>query len=694
MMVPRRRVLTALLLASGMLLVVALPGVAINVVRLQLGAIEGEGWSADAVTVQLNWLDGQHAGLVLQAQRIALPEGLGELSGVALTCAHARYTTTEVNCTKGTLKAQSSVLGQQQTQVAFRYQFDTAQIDAELLGVHAFDGTLAITAMLSDAHWQIRARGKALSIPGVTRQLHASGITVPVVEGSGRLDVSASMNGVASQLSKADVELQLRAEELSDAEGSLAGENLDISLHAAVKTMAAGMQVVLDISGRQGALYIDPIFVEMPTQPLQLSARFDWLSAQQQVVLQSFSYRHPGSVQLEGSGHFNLAADAPLQELQLEVRQAGFPSLYNTYLQPWMLDTALADLDTAGQISGNLRWEQGKLSRVSLDLVKLSVDDREGRFALNAVNGQLRWSDTATPVRSELAWESGSVFNVALGNTRMAFESDRAQVRLLEPVAIPVLDGALEIDDFQLESAEGAALRWQVNGLLQPVSLSQLSLALGWPELAGKLSGVIPNVRYDNGNLKVGGILLIRAFDGEVTLRNLILEQPFGLVPRLQLDAHAGGIDLEVLTRTFSFGRIEGRLDGRVDGLDMESWRPVAFDAEFATPEDDSSRHRISQKAVDNISSIGGAGVGGALSRSFMRFFEDFPYQRLGIRCRLENGICDMGGVAPAEEGYYLVKGRLIPPRLDVIGYADRVNWDTLIAQIMAVTRQEDVIVE
>ena len=259
---------------------------------------------------------------------------------------------------------------------------------------------------------------------------------------------------------------------------------------------------------------------------------------------------------------------------------------------------------------------------------------------------------------------------------------------------IPVLDGVLGIDDFQLEFSADRALRWQVNGLLRPVSLSQLSLALGWPELSGKLSGVIPDVRYDNGNLEVGGILRMRVFDGEVTLRNLTLEQPFGLVPRLQVDARADNIDLETLTRTFSFGRIEGRLDGRVDGLDMESWRPVAFDAEFATPENDSSRHRISQKAVDNISSIGGAGVGGALSRSFMRFFEDFPYQRLGIRCRLENGICDMGGVAPAAEGYYLVKGRLIPPRLDVIGYADRVNWDTLMAQIMAVTGQQDMIVE
>jgi len=132
----------------------------------------------------------------------------------------------------------------------------------------------------------------------------------------------------------------------------------------------------------------------------------------------------------------------------------------------------------------------------------------------------------------------------------------------------------------------------------------------------------------------------------------------------------------------------------KLDGLMLESWRPVAFDAEFATPVDDKSRHRISQKAVDNISNIGGGGVGGALSRSFLQFLEDFPYARLGIRCRLENGVCDMGGVEPAENGYYLVKGRFLPPRLDVVGFADRVNWDSLVAQIIAVTRDKNVIVE
>jgi hypothetical protein len=160
------------------------------------------------------------------------------------------------------------------------------------------------------------------------------------------------------------------------------------------------------------------------------------------------------------------------------------------------------------------------------------------------------------------------------------------------------------------------------------------------------------------------------------------------------VDAHIDNIDLEQLTRTFSFGRIEGRLDGRIDGLRMENWQPVAFDAEFATPEDDTSRHRISQKAVDNISNIGGGGVGGALSRSFLRFLEDFPYDRLGIRCRLENGVCEMGGVEPAKQGYYLVKGRFIPPRLDVIGYAERVDWSKLVAQIISVTGKQEIVVE
>ena len=71
-----------------------------------------------------------------------------------------------------------------------------------------------------------------------------------------------------------------------------------------------------------------------------------------------------------------------------------------------------------------------------------------------------------------------------------------------------------------------------------------------------------------------------------------------------------------------------------------------------------------------------------------MRVFEDFPYKRLGIRCRLENGVCHMGGVAPAKQGYYLVEGQLLP-RLDVIGYSDQVAWNSLVERLVAITKGE-----
>jgi len=356
--------------------------------------------------------------------------------------------------------------------------------------------------------------------------------------------------------------------------------------------------------------------------------------------------------------------------------------------------TVVGRLDAAGALAGRLVVQDNTPVSAHLGLQGVNVADQDGLFGFTGMNGNLDWSDTDSPEYSELSWQGGHVYGIALGPAQIESESVGNKMQLVRAAEIPVLDGVLQIDSFKLALIADQSLRWQVDGLLTPVSMKQLTGALGWPEFGGKLSGVIPSVNYEDGKLEVGGVLLVRVFDGVITLRNLRMVSPLGLVPRLQLDALIDNIDLEQLTRTFSFGRIEGRLDGHIDGLRMQSWRPVAFDAAFATPGDDRSRHRISQKAVDNIANIGGGGVGGAVSRSFLRFLEDFPYDRLGIRCRLENGVCEMSGVEPAKQGYYIVKGRFIPPRLDVVGYADRVDWNKLVAQIISVTGTQEIVVE
>ena len=264
---------------------------------------------------------------------------------------------------------------------------------------------------------------------------------------------------------------------------------------------------------------------------------------------------------------------------------------------------------------------------------------------------------------------------------------------LTHQTRLPLLDGALVVDRLDLQELGSEAQTLEFDGFIEPISMDSLSRALGWLPLSGKLSGMLPGLKYEQGLLSVDGVLLVRIFDGDILIKELQTRDLFGVYPQLSADVALQGLDLESLTDTFSFGRITGRLDGYVKELRLEEWSPVSFDARFFTPEEDRSRRRISQKAVDNISNLGGAGMSGALARSFMRFFEEFGYKRIGIGCRLQDGVCDMVGAGPAKQGYYLVEGSGIP-RIDIIGFNTTADWSSLVEQLKQIAESDGPVVE
>jgi hypothetical protein len=126
-------------------------------------------------------------------------------------------------------------------------------------------------------------------------------------------------------------------------------------------------------------------------------------------------------------------------------------------------------------------------------------------------------------------------------------------------------------------------------------------------------------------------------------------------------------------------------VDVDVKGLELVRWKPVRFDARLESSPGDYSR-TISQRAVENISALGGAGAA-ALQRSFLRFFERFRYRRLGLSCRLAGGVCEMGGVAEAPGGYVIVEGGGIPA-ITVIGYNRAVGWSELLERLQRITQE------
>ena len=189
-----------------------------------------------------------------------------------------------------------------------------------------------------------------------------------------------------------------------------------------------------------------------------------------------------------------------------------------------------------------------------------------------------------------------------------------------ERLAIPVLTGLMTLSDLRIRNTpEGIA--WQVHGELSPVPLDLLLAHFGLPPMQGTVSGEIPLLRHERSTLQVDGQLVMRVFDGVVTVTDLAIDQPLGLAPRLHAHLDARALDLERITRTFSFGYMTGKVDARVTGLVLSDWTPVQFDARLESSPGDYPK-RISQAAVKSISALGGADATAALQRTFLRAFK------------------------------------------------------------------------
>jgi len=148
---------------------------------------------------------------------------------------------------------------------------------------------------------------------------------------------------------------------------------------------------------------------------------------------------------------------------------------------------------------------------------------------------------------------------------------------------------------------------------------------------------------------------------------------------------------LAAMTSVFDFGRITGHLYGHINGLRMVDWKPVAFKASLLTE----GKGRISQRAVKNLTSVGGSSMATGLQGAMLKLFKSFGYKRIGLNCELQGKVCRMGGLKPTDDGngYVIVEGRGLP-HLTVIGHQHRVSWPTLVSRLKAAIESGGPVVE
>ena len=499
----------------------------------------------------------------------------------------------------------------------------------------------------------------------------------PVGQASGEIDWTRAGAGA----SRLGARLRLAGAGFGTADGLRAAENIDLALAVDARQSGDTWHWQTNVDWQQGAAYLHPLYLEAGPK----------LSARGQLAGKQVRVEH-AELALEGVRRLSATATANLDALDgasiaLALDGADLALIGPRWIAPLLAPASADRLRFAGHISGALRLRQGRVQAVEGVFedagVSLGGAENGAGVALGPVAGKVSW---APGVRSRARLEvgGGRWEKLTLGPFVIDAELADDAVQFAR-TSIPVLDGSLVLDGLSLSRGQSG---WQGSGsvVIEPVSMPALTAALELPPMSGVLSASLPGLRVSPGEIALDGALVISVFDGYLHATGLRLREPFGVASHLSADIQARHIDLAQLTETFSFGSITGFVDADVRGLELARWRPVGFDARIVSSPGDYGR-RISQRAVENIGALGGAGAMAAIQRSLLRVFDTFGYSELGLHCRLARGVCLMDGIeggARADGGFVIVRGGGVPA-LDVIGYNRRVDWDELVNRLQRV---------
>lgn len=471
-------------------------------------------------------------------------------------------------------------------------------------------------------------------------------------------------------------DILFNAASFSDESGLHAGENLTGQMKLAAKNISDTWQWNGLISWTKGELFWQPFYFGKAGNLFEVNGTFQ--SPMLNVENASLMVNEVGK--MTASAQINTQTKT-VEDIRLIANDVDFAGLYSVFLKPMVEKSVFGNLDVSGKADWQLEIKNLEPRSFELNLRDANIDDKNGKFAFKHMNAHLPWDyDNAKTIN--LNYESGYLLKMPLGNTNLSAEINRYSF-VSPQLTLPVLDGALNLSDVSAAMIDDNWY-WHLRMDLTPVSMSQFSTAMGWPKMQGKISGQVPLVTYAGKQLDMNGAMTFNVFNGTIGMDNLKIDDPLGVVPRLNADLLVRNLDLGELTRTFSFGNIEGRLDGNVKNMVLENWKPVHLDASIQTSNGPQLK-KISQRAVENIAALGGGGAAAALQRTFLRFFKEFNYDKIGLSCKLRQGVCEMGGVESTATGYIIVKGKGIPS-VNVNGFTQRVSLEDLLGRIKRIT--------
>ncbi|MEI7038201.1 hypothetical protein [Fulvimonas yonginensis] len=492
----------------------------------------------------------------------------------------------------------------------------------------------------------------------------------------GRIDAELALD-VHEHGIQSSGEFSLRGVGFDTPAGTLAGQGIGGSGRLGIDTQGGPAKLSLDATLRGGELLLGSIYAKLPPHPVQLNVA---ASADGGTLdIGRLRVNDADALQLDGSLAFD--AKGQLARLRLDRFQARFPAAYDRYGAAWLDTLGLHQLSIEGALDGSLDLRADGPHAFAFDTDHLDLTTADGRLAIDDLKGGLDWSQQADRPATTLAWRALRLYRLPFGPAQGHWRSRAGTLGLEQPLTAALLGGVVQVGQLDWRPGAARGRRLETSLAVTGVDMAAFSKAMGWPEFPGTLGGAIPALRWVDDTVELAGGLSVNVFDGFVDITQLSLAQPFGPSPVLAADISLRQLDLAAITGVFDFGNITGRLHGGIDKLRLVDWKPVAFDARLLADQGG----RISQRAVNNLTAVGGGGIAAGLQGAVLKLFKTFGYKRIGLNCTLVGSVCHMSGLEDSGDGYTIVEGSGLP-RLQVIGHQHEVDWPTLVSRLKAAT--------
>lgn len=625
---------------------------------LSLDDLTGPGFSASGISI----------GLIGTAQS-ALSVNIASVNfasrawkNVQLRCPRLRINSHSIDCPSGELQTDVRI------PVSFSYAIDRRALDVVLMPAVGESWRLAMRTAKSGTDTEITIDGGKLQRLATWLPPNLPSISKGTVKGVIRYGNSG----------KISAKLAIAALAFSDKQGLHAGEKINANIEAQAERRGEQWLWKTNVEWTEGEAFWQPLYLKAGRQSILAEGSYD----PKILRIESAVLRYPGL----GVTNFSMVYDHPdgkLVDATLRSGRVKAQPLYDLVLKPFLAQSTFSDLRADGDVTLAAELDRRGVRSIDVQLDNFSFEDKGGKFSLFQVDGRIPWRADERTI-SDITVKGGELLRMPLGGFTLPLSMNGMHFEL-RSLRVPFLDGKLEVRDFAARGG-GESWYWQFGAELSEIPMEKFTQALGLPMMHGTLSATIPTVRHVKSTLRADGALSFKVFDGIVEAKNLVLLDIFGKAPRVQAEVHMRNLDLELVTRAFSFGGITGRIDARIGGLEIVNWQPVAFDAVLESSAGDYPR-KISQAAVQNISALGGAGAAAAIQRSFLRFFNQFGYSKIGLKCKLLNEVCEMSGIGNAPHGYVIVEGGGIPS-ITVMGYTRRVSWRELLQRLKRITQE------